>query len=89
MVQLINSVFQSCDVDNVLDDTFIASAQSVAQRNLIAGHPTGVPLYVEGGFNTWLRDKCLTYFVLKAEQSDKHKKYTEELNTESKEEGTG
>ena len=56
-----------------MEDTFVVSAQSPLQCSLIASHPVDVPLYVEGGFTTWLRDQPLTYFVLRGEQSDTYK----------------
>ncbi|KAL5019219.1 hypothetical protein ScPMuIL_004941 [Solemya velum] len=50
-----------------LEDTFIASAQSPTQCHLLGKHPVSRPLYVEGGYRVWLRDKQLTYFILRAE----------------------
>ena len=33
----------------------------------MADHDTKKPVFVEGGFNVWLRDKCLKYYILKSE----------------------
>ncbi|CAH1794947.1 unnamed protein product [Owenia fusiformis] len=55
------------EVESCIDDTFVASAQSTIQRALINGHPTDKPLFVEGGYKVWMREKCLNYFVLKAD----------------------
>lgn len=49
------------------ENTFIASAQSPSQRDLLALHPTTSPLTVEGGFTVWTREISQTYFVLFAE----------------------
>lgn len=54
---------------------FIASAQSPLQRDMIRTYSEDVPLYVEGGFPVWLRDKCLTYFILRADSDPKIFKY--------------
>ena len=61
-------LLQTTEVEeDPLEDTFIASAQSPAQQELLQKHPTDVPLYVEGGFIEYLKYKSATYFVLKAE----------------------
>lgn len=74
----------SVDLENeikvfkVTDDgekIFIASAQSPLQREMIKKHSETVPLYVEGGFPIWLRDKRLTHFILKADSDPKLFKY--------------
>lgn len=53
--------------ENSLEDTFIASAQSPAQQELLKKHPLDIPLYVEGGFTEWLKYKSATYFILRAD----------------------
>ena len=53
-----------------MDDTFIASAQSPDQVDLILDLPTDKPVFVEGGFSTWLRDNRLHYFILRADVSE-------------------
>ena len=63
------------------DETFIASAQSPRQIKLIEGHPTKTPLFVEGGYNIWVREKCLTHFILRADATPE--------NIEKKEEKKG
>ena len=50
-----------------MEDTFIASAMSPTQKSLLKQHPQKTPLFVEGGYNVWLRDKYMTYFVLRAD----------------------
>ena len=49
------------------EDTFIASAQSVTQQDLIKKHDPSLPLFVEGGYTCWLRYKWATYFILRAD----------------------
>ncbi|XP_045214180.1 evolutionarily conserved signaling intermediate in Toll pathway, mitochondrial-like [Mercenaria mercenaria] len=50
---------------------FIASAQSPTQRDMIRKHSESVPLYVEGGYLVWLRDKWQTYFILRSDSDSK------------------
>lgn len=53
------------------EGTFIASAQSQTQRDMIETHPVDTPLYVEGRFTVWLRDVPQTYFILRADSDPK------------------
>lgn len=53
------------------EQSFIASAQSPTQRELIRKHPKTVPLYVEGGYLVWLRDTYQTYYILRADSDPK------------------
>ena len=61
-------------LDSAIDHTFITSAQSVDQNELLANHPANQPVFVEGGFVTWLRYKSLMYFILR---SDRTKRWQE------------
>ena len=62
------SVWNSAEQDpEAKEDTFIASAQSVTQQNLIKKHSPSKPLFVEGGYPCWLRHKSATYFILRAD----------------------
>ena len=80
-------LLQTTEVEeDPLEDTFIASAQSPAQQELLQKHPTDVPLYVEGGFIEYLKYKSATYFVLKAE-ADPDRFQSVEPSQEEEEEG--
>lgn len=63
-------------------ETFITSAQSPDQQELLARHPTDVPLYVEGQFKVWLRNVPVTYFILRTDpvniQEDEQSKEKDE-----------
>ena len=52
---------------NTVERTFIASAQSPVQQQLLQKHDPKSPLYIEGPFQVVLRKKVLYYFVLNAE----------------------
>lgn len=62
------SVWQGPDiVSETQEETFIASAQSVTQQELISKHDPKTPLFVEGGYSCWLRHASTTYFILRAD----------------------
>lgn len=50
-----------------LDKTWIVSAQSASQKELLAELQEGLPVYVEGAFRVWVNDKQISYFVLRAD----------------------
>jgi len=78
---------QSSEVDGAVDETYIVSAQSPIQRELISEQDVDVPLYVEGGFTTWLRDKSLTYFILRGEQTQRFRIYEENKEKDKEKDG--
>ena len=48
-----------------IDKTWIVSGISDEQKEMIKSLPKDKPLYVEGGFQVWLRDTQVTYFILR------------------------
>ena len=68
-------LFQTKDLEDSIDQTYVVSAQSLTQQTLIAEHAADRPVFVEGGFTVWLRAKSLTYFVLQSECTDKFQKF--------------
>lgn len=63
-VQSEMEIFQTKDVENSVDDTWIVSGQSPEQRDLLQNHPKGTSIQIEGPFEIWLRDRTLNYFTL-------------------------
>ncbi|KAG1669354.1 Evolutionarily conserved signaling intermediate in Toll pathway, mitochondrial [Nymphon striatum] len=59
-------VFQAEDLKDSIDHTWIVSAQSPKQRELIEKHPPSEPMYVEGPYMKWVDRTCINYFVLRA-----------------------
>lgn len=47
-----------------MDKTWVVSAQSAAQKILLAEQPTDEPLVVKGPFDVYLRDQVVSYFIL-------------------------
>ena len=62
----------------MLDATFVVSAQSPGQTELLADHDPQKPVFVEGGFTVWLRQQSLTYFVLKSDTTETYKVHAEQ-----------
>lgn len=74
---------KSEDNESASDKTYIVSAQSVDQSELISKHNPDKPLFVEGGFTVWLRAKSLTYFVLRSDTTELYHRYHEEAKNSS------
>lgn len=68
------------DVKNSIDDTWIVTGQSLEQRKLLATHPDDAPLRVEGPFIIWLRTRSLSYFILRGNpiSNDEYRDNTDE-----------
>ena len=52
------------------EPVYVVSAQSAEQRELLEAQPTGPtapPLFVDGGYQLYVRGRLTTYFVLRAE----------------------
>ncbi|KAL3274465.1 hypothetical protein HHI36_015851 [Cryptolaemus montrouzieri] len=58
--------YQTKDIEESIDDTWIISAQSPTQEYLVKKHDPKEPLYVEGAFKVWIRDRQVNYFQLRA-----------------------
>ncbi|KAK8749243.1 hypothetical protein OTU49_015751 [Cherax quadricarinatus] len=61
------SLFETKDVEDAIEDTWIVSGQSPTQQELLQNHPPEEPIKVEGPFRIFLRDQCVGYFILRAE----------------------
>lgn len=60
-------VFQSSDLKDAIDDTWIVSGQSPKQRELLAKLKEKHTVYVEGAFTIWLRTTSINYFILRTD----------------------
>lgn len=61
------SVYQTREVAESLDDTWIVSGQSADQQDLLRKHNKESALHIEGPFLIWLRDKSINYWVLRGD----------------------
>ncbi|XP_034939244.1 evolutionarily conserved signaling intermediate in Toll pathway, mitochondrial [Chelonus insularis] len=61
------TVFNTEDIKDSIDKTWIVSASSPDQEHLIASHPTDVPAYVEGPNRIWVGKISVDYFILYTE----------------------
>uniref|UniRef100_A0A182J825 Evolutionarily conserved signaling intermediate in Toll pathway, mitochondrial n=1 Tax=Anopheles atroparvus TaxID=41427 RepID=A0A182J825_ANOAO len=59
-------VFDTQKVENALDHTWVVSGQSVEQMELLEAHEKQEPVYIEGPFVIWLRNRSINYYVLKS-----------------------
>lgn len=57
------------DIPNDQEDTWIAWGQSTKQKLLLRKHDKSIPLYAEGPFLMWMKDKKVEYFVLKTDEN--------------------
>lgn len=60
-------IFQSSDLKDAIDDTWIVSGQSPKQRELLAQLKEKQTVYVEGAFTIWLRNTSINYFILRTD----------------------
>jgi evolutionarily conserved signaling intermediate in Toll pathway len=61
------STYQTADVESAIDDTWIISGQSATQKELLSNHPKDKAVFIEGPFLIWLRNKSITYFILRGD----------------------
>ncbi|XP_073818536.1 evolutionarily conserved signaling intermediate in Toll pathway, mitochondrial [Musca autumnalis] len=69
------SIFDTKDVKDAIDQTWIVSGMSPDQSQLLKEHPRNKAVYIEGPFTIWLRNRTINYFTLRADP------YMEFLNT--------
>ncbi|CAH0397861.1 unnamed protein product [Chilo suppressalis] len=61
---IILDIWQTEEITASIDKTWIVSAQSRAQKVLLAEQPLDEPLVVKGPYNVYMRDQVVTYFTL-------------------------
>ncbi|XP_015180111.1 PREDICTED: evolutionarily conserved signaling intermediate in Toll pathway, mitochondrial [Polistes dominula] len=72
------SEFETKELEEYLEDTWIISAISRIQKDLLLDHAksrTNIPIYVEGPFKIWVADQSVDYFTLRADPIKRTKKY--------------
>lgn len=60
-------VFESKEIKDSLDDTWIVSGMSPDQSKLLREHSRQKALYIEGPFHIWIRNRRINYFTLRAD----------------------
>ncbi|XP_050544192.1 evolutionarily conserved signaling intermediate in Toll pathway, mitochondrial [Daktulosphaira vitifoliae] len=71
-------VYNTKNLEENFEDTWIVSGQSADQKKLIANQSENVPIYIEGGFRLWLRKQNILYFILRTEPPIKPKQVVDE-----------
>lgn len=59
--------FETKDIQDSIEDTWIVSAMSSLQERLLLTQSPSSPIFVEGPFTVWIADQCIDYFVLRGE----------------------
>lgn len=71
-------MFDTQDVEDSIDKTWIVSGMSVEQSELLKEHKKPNPIYIEGPSLIWMRNKSVHYFTLRSDPDlDKLEKYKE------------
>ncbi|KAK0168985.1 hypothetical protein PV327_002739 [Microctonus hyperodae] len=66
-VQSTVTVYNTKDIPESIDKTWIVSASSPDQEKLIARHPKDVAAYVEGPYRIWISKASVDYFILRTD----------------------
>jgi len=59
--------FETKELEDSIDDTWIVSGQSPIQQELLEKIEAQKTVYIEGGFPIWLRRTSINYFILRSE----------------------
>jgi signaling intermediate in Toll pathway protein len=60
-------IFETSELKDAIDDTWIVSGQSAKQRELLDKLKDKQTVFVEGAFTIWLRRTSINYFILRSE----------------------
>lgn len=72
------NIYETSDVENSIDETWIVSGQSPEQKQLLERHERDKALYIEGPFLIWLRNKSINYFLLRGDLPKREHEIEEE-----------
>ena len=75
----------SKELENDTEDTWILSAQSSTQSELLKKHKKEIPIFVEGPHFTWIRSKLVHYFVMKTDPLPEIKQTQQTIESNSDE----
>jgi signaling intermediate in Toll pathway protein len=68
------------DIENAVENTWIISAMSISQKELLAKHPLNSPIFVEGPYLVWVANQCIDYFLLRADATTQKKRPYEDID---------
>lgn len=57
--------YETKDVEDSIEDTWIVSAMSSLQEELLQTQSPNSPIFVEGPYLVWVADQCIDYFMLR------------------------
>uniref|UniRef100_A0A1A9WPG9 Evolutionarily conserved signaling intermediate in Toll pathway, mitochondrial n=1 Tax=Glossina brevipalpis TaxID=37001 RepID=A0A1A9WPG9_9MUSC len=81
------TIYETKNVTDAIDDTWIVSGMSPNQAELLNKHPYNKAIYIEGPFLIWLRNRNINYFTLRADPDIEFLK-TLDKNTEDEDDVT-
>lgn len=61
------TVYNTKEIENAISDTWIVSGISSDQSKLLEKHKITEPIRIEGPYLIWLRNKSISYFILRGE----------------------
>lgn len=67
-VKSLIKIYETKEIESAIDDTWIVSGQSSEQIELLKNNPRNLPIYIEGPFNIWIRNKSVSYFIMRGEK---------------------
>lgn len=76
-------IFETKELTDSLEDTWIVSGQSPTQRQLLSKLKEKQTVYVEGAFTIWLRKTSISYFILRVDPvplTEEEKKHLTEFD---------
>ncbi|XP_072762930.1 evolutionarily conserved signaling intermediate in Toll pathway, mitochondrial [Anoplolepis gracilipes] len=74
-VQTMIVEFETKDIQDAIEDTWIVSAMSSTQERLLQTQSPSNPIFVEGPYTVWVADECIDYFILRGENRKMKKEY--------------
>ncbi|KAF7279325.1 hypothetical protein GWI33_007416 [Rhynchophorus ferrugineus] len=77
------TIYQSVDIKDSIEDTWIISAQSETQRRLLSENKQEDPIFVEGAFKVWLKGNPINYFILRGQPRTYTDEYEDFDNVEN------
>lgn len=61
------SVFQTSEISDSIDNTWIVNGQSPMQKELLQKQNINEAINVEGAFRIWIKNNAVNYFVLRTD----------------------
>jgi signaling intermediate in Toll pathway protein len=67
------TIYETVEIEDSIEKTWIVSAMSPKQSELLTEHNKNIPIYIEGPFRIYVAIKAVDYFILKAKPPQNRK----------------